>query len=148
MSTSTTYSYQDTGLDVSSATALLIDVTACNDACIALSESRSNYAVNTYEIAIGSWTNTKSVIRLEPLGSIMDSATLNVLDCSTPKSFWISWRNGEIRSGQGHNVGENILCSYTHASPYNIRYVSVSTGWSATGQWVIYDREWNYFLLC
>jgi hypothetical protein len=42
---------------------LEFEVMACNDAHIALTQSPGNTSYNTFEVVIGGWGNTKSVIR-------------------------------------------------------------------------------------
>ena len=56
------YNYKNTDLDLSKADGIVFKVKACNDAHIILSTS-TNFDNNMYEIALGGWQNTASIIR-------------------------------------------------------------------------------------
>ena len=54
--------YENTDLDLSKADGVVFKVKACHDALIILSTS-TNFGTNVYEIILGGWKNTKSIIR-------------------------------------------------------------------------------------
>ena len=56
------YHYKYTRLDLSQADGVVFKVKACNGAHVALSTSK-DLSSNMYEIVLGGWSNSKSVIR-------------------------------------------------------------------------------------
>ena len=62
VNTNDRYHYDNTDLDLSQADGVVFKVRACNDAHVALSSS-TNLDRDMYEIVIGGWSNSKSVIR-------------------------------------------------------------------------------------
>lgn len=66
ISTGNDYRYHyivDNGVDVRGQTSITFQVMACNDAHIALSKDKGVDRQNTYEIVIGGWADSMSVIR-------------------------------------------------------------------------------------
>lgn len=60
------------------------------------------------------------------------------LSCSNYKWFWITWFNDLLTVGQGNTTGQNIIFNYQNPKPFNISYMSVSSGYVATtAYWVI-----------
>ncbi len=140
LNTTDLYSYTDSTLTFDDSPVALVEVKACNDAFIALCFTQSLYTENVYEINIGGWKNTKSIIRNKPnyYATILTEYQGAVLDCNVAKKFWLSWESGLIRVGFGHVVGESLMMEYDHPNPHPTpRYVGVSTGYGSTGTWTI-----------
>jgi hypothetical protein len=116
---------------------ITFSVTARNDAHVGFfSDQKSLNEV--YEIVIGGWANSQSVIR-ERHGSANKVVvpTNGLLNGNRAVQFWADALNGLIRLGTGSAVGENILMQWQDPNPHTVSYVGVMTGWGATGQWNI-----------
>lgn len=126
----------DSGIDTTGHYSFTFDVMACNDAHIALSRDKIDTA-NTYEIVIGGWSDSQSVIRDCKQCAHMDTAAHqnHPVDCSQYRSFWVSWTNNIIKVGKGHDVGKNRFLIWNDTSPHDVNYVAVATGFGATGIW-------------
>ena len=122
------------GVDVRGHKSFTFDVMACNDAHIALSLDKNDKA-NTYEIVIGGWGNSQSVIRDCKQCAHMDTARNRPVDCTHYRPFWVSWRDNIIKVGTGHDVGKNRFLIWKDNSPHGVNYVAVATGFGATGKW-------------
>ena len=110
---------------------------ACHDAHIALSRDKNDSA-NTYEIVIGGWGNTQSLIRNCIQCNHMDTAANQnyPLDCSQYRPFWVSWTDNVIKVGTGHDVSINrFLFWNVTSSPHAVNYLAVATGFGSTGTW-------------
>ncbi|XP_078674665.1 uncharacterized protein LOC144912807 [Branchiostoma floridae x Branchiostoma belcheri] len=131
-STGSVKSYQwDIALPESSP--LVFKVKTSAGAHIALSSQGAglNYM---YEIVIGGWENTKSVIRREPLGEKkVTASTPGILSPDEFRIFWVSWtQNGAIAVGR---VGESSpFMQWQDPNPLGIGYFGYSTGWGYTGE--------------
>ena len=115
--------------------AIVFTVRAKNDAHLGFfSESQEKF----YEIVIGGWSNTKSVIRRIipfPVVDYDEIATPNILNANEDRPFWADARNGLIRFGSGHVIGNDIILSWQDNQPLNPSYVGFMTGWGSSGIW-------------
>lgn len=131
-------------------------VRTTNDAHIALTTSAAE-ADPMYEIFIGGWGNSKSIIRKNRskpevaevptpgkfyLGTTwkQDFLTgfwfwLGILNGNEYRGFWIRWQNGNISVGRENEVPPFL--SWTDYEQIPIEYVGVCTGWGANGSWII-----------
>lgn len=127
----------DQGLSVTGKTSITFEVMACNDAHIALSETKGDDSHNTYEIVIGGWADSQSVIRTFKQGPHMDTAAHqnHPVDCHKYMPFWISWANGVITVGKGNTVGQNTFMTWKDPHPHPVNYVAFATGFGSTGKW-------------
>eukprot|EP00941_MAST-03F_sp_MAST-3F-sp1_P001215 g1215.t1 len=130
------YRYELAG-NVSQMRSILVKVTAKNDAHIALSEG-TFHSSKKYEIVIGGWSNSKSVIRLQNQGRAeVVSGAKPFLNKDVAKDFWISWNDSFLRVGRGTTVGTGEFMSVPLVDGKKINYILVATGWGATGNWVV-----------
>lgn len=140
LSTPDRYIYQyvhDMGVDITGHTSITFQVMACNDAHIALSQSKGVDTNNTYEIVIGGWSDQRSVIRDCKQCAHMDT-TYNMahpIDCNKYLPFWISWANNIIRVGTGSIVGKSQFMMWNDTAPHDVNYVAVATAWGSPGHW-------------
>ncbi|KAF2904886.1 hypothetical protein ILUMI_01288 [Ignelater luminosus] len=110
-------------------------VRAANDAHVALASAAAE-CDPMYEIFIGGWGNSKSVIRKNRTKpDKAEVPTPNILNAGEFRSFWIRWDNNTISAGCENNPQPFMSWSDTEHVP--IRYVGVCTGWGATGSWLI-----------
>lgn len=110
-------------------------VRAANDAHIALTTCAAE-CDPMYEIFIGGWGNTKSVIRKNRTKpDKVEVPTPNILNPGEFRTFWIRWDNNTISAGCENNP--QPFMSWTDPDHVPILYVGVCTGWGATGSWII-----------
>jgi len=111
-----------------------------NDAHILLStQSGVERISEAYEIVLGGWGNTKSVIRVGTQGTVRDTFPLNpnvhgnVMNAKEARPFWISFVDGELSVGRGRACYDDtimtttLLTSGPHKSKFyysNIRHVA------------------------
>ncbi|XP_014612835.1 PREDICTED: uncharacterized protein LOC106791603 isoform X2 [Polistes canadensis] len=113
-------------------------VKAANDAHIALTTG-PHEGEPMYEVFIGGWGNSKSVIRKNRTKpEVAEAETPEILTSNDFRGFWIRWHEGEITVGK---EGEpSSFLSYHDPEPFGIGYFGVCTGWGASGEWLIEAR--------
>ena len=91
-----------------------------------------------YEIVIGGWGGTQSVIRNEGQGqNKVARQTRNLISDSEYRQFWASAANGLVRLGTGNVVGQSVLLFWQDPQPKNVALAAVATGWGSTGEWIV-----------
>ncbi|XP_044268897.1 uncharacterized protein LOC123014086 [Tribolium madens] len=114
-------------------------VRAPNDAHIALSPSASE-ATPMYEVFIGGWGNSKSIIRKNrSKPDVAEASTPGFLNPDEFRGFWIRWDNGHISVGHEGNAAPFLEWRDYEQVP--IEYIGVCTGWGATGSWIIEEAR-------
>ncbi|XP_075156713.1 uncharacterized protein LOC142229992 [Haematobia irritans] len=113
-------------------------IRAANDAHLALT-SQPNENLPMYEIFIGGWGNTKSVIRRNrQQPDVVEVPTPRILQANDYRGFWIRWYNQTITVGrQGEAMA---FMSYRDPQLFPINYVGICTGWGASGSWIFDDH--------
>lgn len=110
-------------------------VRANNDAHVALTTGACE-SEPMYEIFIGGWNNSKSVIRKNrQKPDVAEVSTPGILNGGEFRGFWIRWNNGTISIGR-EGEGEAFL-SWQDGEFVPISYIGVCTGWGANGSWII-----------
>jgi len=91
-----------------------------NDAHILVSSKSGVERIErAYEIVLGGWGNTKSVIRVGTQGEAKDTFPLNpyvsgdVLSAKEARSFWISIVDGEVNAGRGTRCYADVIMTAT-----------------------------------
>jgi len=118
--------------------ALVFTVRASNDANLGFfSESQEKL----YEIVIGGWDNSKSVIRSEFEDTVneVENATPNILNPNEDRPFWADAKNGLIRFGRGNIIGNDIILNWQDNQPLDPSYVGFMTRWGSSGIWNYID---------
>jgi len=108
-----------------------------NDAHILLTSEHAvtNPNEESYEVLLGGWKNTKSVIRVGKDGEVLDSFPKNkwmngaVLSTNEKRGFWICMVDGEISVGRGLIIYANGIMTFTGLKGSrrrhdNIQYIS------------------------
>ncbi|XP_033127356.1 uncharacterized protein LOC117125080 [Anneissia japonica] len=114
-------------------------VRASNDVHIALS-SQNRDLNSMYEIVIGGWGNTRSVIRrCKQCTNRVSYRSSDFLDLHEYRHFWIQFDDGVISVGY---VGKAAFMTYTDPSPFEINFVGYSTGWGSNGSFLFCDNIW------
>lgn len=110
-------------------------IKAPNDAHLALSTAAAEVDP-MYEIFIGGWGNTKSIIRKNrSKPDVAETPTPGILNEHEFRGFWVRWQNGTISIGRENEVPPFL--SWTDYEHVPIEYVGVCTGWGARGSWIV-----------
>ncbi|XP_032681078.1 C3 and PZP-like alpha-2-macroglobulin domain-containing protein 8 isoform X3 [Odontomachus brunneus] len=114
-------------------------VKAANDAHVALTTGPQE-GEPMYEVFIGGWSNSKSVIRKNRVKpDVAEMETPGILNGDDYRGFWIRWDDGNLTVGK---EGESApFMSYADPEPFGISHFGVCTGWGATGDWLIEDPD-------
>ncbi|XP_071951473.1 C3 and PZP-like alpha-2-macroglobulin domain-containing protein 8 [Antedon mediterranea] len=122
--TNNEYRFDNPILQVETTTRIEFSVVAKNDVHIALSSS-PEVMTPMYEIVIGGWKNTKSVIRRCAQCDIeKEHKETGILSVDEFTKFWISFVNGSIRVGL---VGSDLFMEWNDSNPLPVKYVGFST---------------------
>ncbi|CAL7949665.1 unnamed protein product [Xylocopa violacea] len=106
-----------------------------NDAHVALTTGPQE-GEPMYEIFIGGWSNSKSVIRKNRTKpDVAEAETPGILSGDEFRGFWIRWGDGAISVGKEGEPGSFL--TYADPEPFGIGYFGVCTGWGASGEWLI-----------
>ncbi len=91
------------------------------------------------EVGVGSFHNTKCCIRIGLMADNCDVTvdTLDILDVSTFKYFWLSWGNNVIKLGHGFVIGQEIIMEKNFAS-VDVKYLALFNGYGFNGDWKLY----------
>ncbi|XP_021353607.1 uncharacterized protein LOC110450424 isoform X1 [Mizuhopecten yessoensis] len=110
---------------------IVFHVKACSDAHVGLISNDQR----VYEVVIGGWSNTKSVIRTNR--GEKPKATHNgaLLSCSTFRTFYLSWNGGRIILHRNTSNGWDKVMEWQDPNPKTITNVAFTTGLWATGAW-------------
>lgn len=68
-----------------------------------------------------------------------EAETPGILNDSEFRGFWLRWSGGHIALGKEGET--NPLIEWQDSEPFGIHYYGLSTGWGATGAWVIDGKE-------
>ena len=118
---------------------ITFSVQASNDAHIGFMCNSCN---DFYEIVIGGWANTKSVIRRKPLGTYdavakNSASTSGIVDGNEYRPFWAQALNGIVRFGTGHIIGQNVVIQWQDPSPIIPNNIGFMTGYGSSGDWIV-----------
>ncbi|CAG2206019.1 unnamed protein product [Mytilus edulis] len=97
-----------------------------------------------YEIVIGGWNNTKSVIRTAKQGRPVYSIKGTFLDDGIFKEFWISWNDDTINVGHGLEAASgSIFLEWTNPNGLRpIRNAGFYTAYDSTaGEWIFFKQD-------
>ena len=129
------YNYQCAPFAVAPGDVVYFNVAAHNDAHVALSAD-GPAAQTAYEIALGGWGNSKSVLRRARQGQEVAAHQGAVLGgVNEYRGFYVTVTpSGQVVVGQQVAPGQyNVILQYTDPQPHQVRYIGVSTGWGSTG---------------
>lgn len=128
--TDTTYYYRY--LQIPLVTNLIeFEAKANNDVHIALSPSQSSS--DLYEIVIGGWRNTQSVIRrCKQCENQVTVSTTNYLSANEYRRFWITF-DGNGAVAVGRNDESTPFMAWTDPVPLDVQYLGYSTCCGSSG---------------
>uniref|UniRef100_A0A6P4EDI8 C3 and PZP-like alpha-2-macroglobulin domain-containing protein 8 isoform X1 n=1 Tax=Drosophila rhopaloa TaxID=1041015 RepID=A0A6P4EDI8_DRORH len=87
-----------------------------------------------YEIFLGGWENTKSVIRKNrQKPEVAQVRTPGILNANEFRGFWVRWYDNVITVGREGTAA--ALLSYDAGSLFPVKFVGICTGWGASGSW-------------
>lgn len=117
------------------AKAVTFTVRAPNDAHVGFF-SRERSLDEVYEIVIGGWGDTQSVIRESNQGTNQVTVdTQGIVSADEDRPFWADAHEGLVRLGTGTVVGENVVMQWQDPDPHTAVYVGIMTGWGGEGVW-------------
>lgn len=101
----------------------------------------------SYEIIIGAKSNSATQVYIgaaqEGNEPSAEWSSIDVLHCYEYRTFWLSWKNGQIEVAKKSSSGERIL-EWTHEEPLTVHALSLSTGDGSHGEWKV-SREAGEF---
>ncbi|KAH8413837.1 hypothetical protein KR222_009131, partial [Zaprionus bogoriensis] len=109
------------------------------DAHLALSSS-PQAGTPLYEIFLGGWENTKSVIRKDgQKPEVAEVPTPDILNAGEFRGFWVRWYDNVITVGREGEAA--AFLSYDAGVLFPVNFVGICTGWGASGNWLIDGRS-------
>ncbi|XP_078691944.1 uncharacterized protein LOC144922175 [Branchiostoma floridae x Branchiostoma belcheri] len=116
------------------------EVKAGSDVHIALSNQNSPMD-DMYEIVIGGWENSMSVIRRKQQGDALASvATPDILSPYVYRGFLVSWAAGGAVSVRRQTEADPFL-TWTDPDPLPVSHVGYSTGYGSTGTFIFCPHQ-------
>lgn len=89
-----------------------------------------------YEIFLGGWENSKSVIRKDgQKPDVVEVPTPGILDAGEFRGFWVRWYDNVITVGREGDAA--AFLSYDAGELFPVNFVGICTGWGASGNWLI-----------
>jgi len=129
--------------------AIIFTVDAKNDAHIGFFSKKKSCAPRCsnemYEIVIGGWGNSQSVIRRGSQGSNkVVKSTRHILKSNEDRPFWADAKHGLVRLGKGKVIGSDIVMKWQDNKPFYPSYVGFMTGFGSSGKWKISEnnKDW------
>ncbi|XP_011206592.2 C3 and PZP-like alpha-2-macroglobulin domain-containing protein 8 [Bactrocera dorsalis] len=114
-------------------------VRAAHDAHLALTAAPVE-ADPMYEVFIGGWENTKSVIRKNrQKPDVAEVHTPGILEAGEFRGFWVRWYDNVITVGREGEAA--AFLSYDAQDLFPVNFVGVCTGWGASGSWIIDEAQ-------
>ena len=131
--------YGDLLISMVDANQTVFSVSTCNDARVALSQLPGIFTHFTYELSIGAQSNSKTTLKGAVGGAILvEVDTPAILDCQNLRSFWISWRRGELSFGKGSVPEQGRVLFYQDANSWHdVNALSFATNAGSVGVWDI-----------
>lgn len=128
-------------LDLSSKSMIEFSVMAKNDAHVLLTMG----AGGVFEIVIGGWNNSRSMIRRSKQGAGVVEYSGVVISDSEFKTFVLDWNNAGVLKLYSKSGTEPLtLLMETPPQPepvLDIKSMAVSTGWGSTGKWKVQSHR-------
>ena len=120
--------------------AIIFTVNAKSDAHVGFFSEKKSCPIHCsnemYEIVIGGWANSQSVIRRGSQGLIKDlKDTQNILKSNEDRPFWADAKDGLVRLGKGKVIGSDIVMIWQDNQQLDPSYVGFMTGFGSTGIW-------------
>ena len=125
--------------DTLPSTAITFSVKAANDAHIGFMAGPKEQK-DMYEIVIGGWANTQSVIREQHQGKNMVTVKRNnLLSAQEARSFWVTFQAGLIVVGTGTQVSapNTEFMRWQDPVPMVVDHIGVGTGFNSGGFWEV-----------
>ncbi|XP_043254889.1 uncharacterized protein LOC122398776 isoform X5 [Colletes gigas] len=110
-------------------------VKAANDAHVALTTGPQD-SQPMYEVFIGGWGNSKSVIRKnKSKPDVAEADTPGILSNDEFRGFWIRWDDDALSVGKEGEA--SAFLTYTDSEPLTVSHFGLCTAWGASGEWLI-----------
>ena len=97
-----------------------------------------------YEICIGGWDNSQSVLRKGNQGQNRQIAVTEDYLCpEQERTFWATANDGLIRVGRGDEIGAGEFMRWRDPNPITPLYAGVMTGFGGGGSWSVCHAGWG-----
>lgn len=114
-------------------------VRSASDAHLALT-SMPQESDPMFEIFLGGWSNTKSVIRKNRTKpDVVEVNTPGILSPGEFRGFWVRWYDNVITVGKEGEAA--AFMSWEEPGMAPVHYVGICTGWGANGTWLIDEDQ-------
>ena len=144
------YNYTYTSYNVHETSAITLKIKANMDGLIGLLPDVKTSFLDEqfYEIVIGGWSNTKTVVRkggdFGRNNAEVDKAS-GFLNETEFRQFWVSWENNVIAVGYGDIIGKDVIFSYDDSSaPYEINFLAFSSYAQNKGQFIYSSGNYGW----
>ncbi|XP_030375225.1 uncharacterized protein LOC115624613 [Scaptodrosophila lebanonensis] len=115
----------------------VFQVRSAKDAHIALTTGPQE-SNPMYEIFLGGWDNSKSVIRKDrQKPDVVELPTPGILNAGEFRGFWVRWYDNVITVGREGEAA--AFLSYDAGQLFPVNFVGICTGWGAAGTWLLDD---------
>jgi hypothetical protein len=122
---------------------LIFRVKAANDAHVGFFGADQSTS-EVYEIVLGGWGNTQSVIRESNQGrNQVVVPTPGLVSGDEMRPFWATANNGLIRVGRGLTIGDDEFMRWQDPVPHAPAYVGIMDGWGSDGTWEMCHVGWT-----
>ncbi|CAH0559908.1 unnamed protein product [Brassicogethes aeneus] len=115
------------------------EVEATNDVHVGLF-SKPEATPPWYEIVIGGWGNTKSVLRKDKQDEhgyiVVESQSFGILDKNKPNKLWVRMTRNTIACGF-RGEADPFISWWEKGNLPRITYVGFHTGFGSTGKWKV-----------
>ena len=123
-------------------THLVFKVKAESDVHLQLSRYQGITSIDTYEIVIGGYNNSKSAVRDSVQGgNECEKETAGILSATEFRYFWVSWKDGTIAFGRHNVVGSSTICSWKDVLPHEVSGIKFLTETGYRGTWDISETS-------
>lgn len=130
------YVYDQVWLSVIDQNSVVFKARACSDVHVGLARYPGISYVEMYEVVIGGWDNSKSVIRTgmqqSPKAELDER---DMVDCEKSRPFWVSWIDGRIAFGRGTIVGSREYLYWQDPNPHEVTGVGITNAAGYNGTW-------------
>ena len=138
--------YGDVYLTVGSESVLVFTVMVCQDAIVTLQEYPGINHYNSYEVIFGLNNERTEVLNTAGGNTLAYANTKDILSCSSPRQFWISWEDKLLEIGSGPSPGVSRFLQWDMTSTYySIRAAAFSTIGTHKGLWEFKSTTGTYY---
>ncbi|ESO82853.1 hypothetical protein LOTGIDRAFT_155888 [Lottia gigantea] len=125
------------GIDITNVTDLKFSVKACANLHVIIQKTPT-VDLNTngnYVFVLGSYNGANVEIKQAVHCDSLTWQSNSVLNCSAYESFWISWKDGDLKIGKGTVLFADEIIASSVLPLVDYKYAFLLTGWGSQGCW-------------